>query len=111
MFYFYLTLFAGCTLEAILQTRHRGCQSWIQVAFVALFMGAGFFYIVIQAVLIVVSLFKISTGTVGGWVVTARKAQKSKLEGKHISSSNVVTSEAHGQGSSHVDAAEPAVQV
>jgi len=78
MFYFYMILFACCMLEAVLQTHHRGFQSWIQVIFVALFMGAGCFYIVFQAVLIIVSLFKISTGTVGGWAVTARKAQQQK---------------------------------
>lgn len=76
MFYFYLTLVAGCILEAACQTHHRRFQSWIQVIFVALFMAAGFFYILFQAVLIAVSLFKISTGTVGGWVVTARNVQK-----------------------------------
>jgi len=76
MFYFYLTLVAGCILEAACQTHHRRFQSWIQVIFVAIFMAAGFFYILFQAVLITVSLFKISTGTVGGWVVTARNVQK-----------------------------------
>jgi cellulose synthase/poly-beta-1,6-N-acetylglucosamine synthase-like glycosyltransferase len=74
MFYFYIILVISCTLESIFQTHHRGCQSWIQVLFVGLFMGVGFFYIVFQAGLIIVSLFKIGTGTVGGWVVTARKA-------------------------------------
>merc|ERR1712080_755929 len=74
MFYFYLTLLVGCTLEAICQTRHRGLQSWIQVPFVTFFMFAGCVYIVFQALLIVVSMFKICTGRVGGWVVTARKA-------------------------------------
>lgn len=75
MFYFYLFLIIGSVLEAVIQTHHRGCQSWIQVLFVAIFMGAGFFYIIFQALLIIISMFKISTGTVGGWVVTARKAQ------------------------------------
>jgi len=80
MFYFYMILFASSVLEAVFQTRHRGCQSWIQVIFVALFMGAGCFYIVFQALLIAVSLFRISTGTVGGWVVTARKTQKNAAQ-------------------------------
>jgi cellulose synthase/poly-beta-1,6-N-acetylglucosamine synthase-like glycosyltransferase len=80
MFYFYITLLVSCTLEAIFQTHHRGCQSWIQVLFVALFMFAGCLYIIFQASLIVVSLFKIGTGTVGGWVVTARKAQTPVVE-------------------------------
>jgi cellulose synthase/poly-beta-1,6-N-acetylglucosamine synthase-like glycosyltransferase len=75
MFYFYMMLFASCVLEAMFQTRHRGWQSWIQVIFVGIFMGAGFVYIIFQAILITMSLFKIGTGTVGGWVVTARKAQ------------------------------------
>jgi len=76
MSYFYTLLFVSCVLEAVFQTRHRGCQSWIQVIFVALFVGFGWAYICTQALLIVVSMFKIGTGTVGGWVVTARKAQK-----------------------------------
>jgi len=55
------------------------------VIFVALFMGAGCFYIVFQAVLIIVSLFKISTGTVGGWAVTARKApQQQQAKSKQL---------------------------
>jgi len=80
MFYFYLTLVGGCVIEAVFQTHHRGKKSWIQVIFVAIFMAAGFFYILIQAMLITVSLFKISTGTVGGWVVTARSAKKTESE-------------------------------
>jgi len=77
MFYFFLTLVVGGTLEAIFQTHHRGLQSWMQVPFVTLFMVAGCVYIVLQTLLVVVSLFKISTGRVGGWVVTARNTQKS----------------------------------
>jgi len=80
MFYFYMILFASCVLEAVFQIRHRGLQSCIQVIFVALFMGVGFLYLIFQALLITVSLFKISTGRVGGWVVTARKAQKPAKE-------------------------------
>jgi len=76
MSYFYTLLFVCCVLEAVFQTHHRGCQSWIQVIFVALFMGFGWAYVCIQALLIIVSLLKIGTGTVGGWAVTARKAQK-----------------------------------
>jgi len=79
MFYFFMMLCASCVIEAMFQTRHRGCQSWIQVIFVAAFMGLGWLYIIFQAVLIIMSLFKIATGTVGGWVVTARKAQNSTL--------------------------------
>jgi cellulose synthase/poly-beta-1,6-N-acetylglucosamine synthase-like glycosyltransferase len=82
MFYFYITMVASCILEAIFQTRHRGCQSWIQVIFVAIFMAAGFFYIIIQALLITVSMFKINSGTVGGWVVTARSKQQPALQMK-----------------------------
>jgi cellulose synthase/poly-beta-1,6-N-acetylglucosamine synthase-like glycosyltransferase len=82
MFYFFLILFLGCVLEAAFQTHHRRCQSWIQVIFVALFMGVGCLYIVFQACLICVSLFRIGTGTVGGWVVTARKTQKPKEQVK-----------------------------
>jgi len=76
MFYCYIALGASCILEAMLQTRHRGAQSWIQVLFVALFMFLGCLYIIFQATLICFSMFKIYTGTVGGWVVTARNVQK-----------------------------------
>jgi len=69
-----------------------------------MFMGAGFLYIVFQAILIVVSLYKISTGTVGGWVVTARKAQKFKPTVQEPTSGDMVTA-------AHTDAAEPYVQV
>jgi cellulose synthase/poly-beta-1,6-N-acetylglucosamine synthase-like glycosyltransferase len=79
MFYFFLILFLGCMLEAAFQTHHRGCQSWIQVIFVCFFMGVGAFYIIFQAYLIIVSLFRIGTGTVGGWVVTARKAHATNV--------------------------------
>jgi cellulose synthase/poly-beta-1,6-N-acetylglucosamine synthase-like glycosyltransferase len=94
MLYFYLMLLTGCTLEAILQTHHRGCQSWIQVLFVAIFMGAGFFYVLFQALLIAVSLFRISTGTVGGWTVTARSVQKPKAQPQHSSTTHVAASSA-----------------
>jgi cellulose synthase/poly-beta-1,6-N-acetylglucosamine synthase-like glycosyltransferase len=82
MFYFYLMIFCGSTLEALMQMGHRGCQSIIQVFFVALFMVAGAFYVVFQTCLIIVSLFKIRTGTVGGWVVTARNSQKQKAQAR-----------------------------
>lgn len=76
MFYCYICLLVSCTLEAIFQTHHRGCQSWIQVIFVVLFMTVGCLYMIFQALLICISLFRIGTGTVGGWAITARKAQK-----------------------------------
>jgi len=72
--------FSGCgpwffaTLEAILQVKHRGRQSCIQVFFVFLvaspFGFASFFLFNLaqQAV----SCYKISTGKVDGWEVTAR---------------------------------------
>jgi len=82
MFYFYLSLVVACTLEAIFQTHHRGFQSCIQVIFVGFFMFAGCAYILFQALLIIVSLFKITTGRVGGWAVTARskKAAEKSIE-------------------------------
>jgi cellulose synthase/poly-beta-1,6-N-acetylglucosamine synthase-like glycosyltransferase len=64
-----------CTVaEAVLQTHHRkkGCQSWKQVFFVLLFMIFGSVYVLILSCLLLISLLKISRGTVGGWVVTAR---------------------------------------
>jgi cellulose synthase/poly-beta-1,6-N-acetylglucosamine synthase-like glycosyltransferase len=84
LFYFYLILFLSSTVEAMLQTHHRGYQSWIQVTFVALFMGFGWLYIVFQASLIMVSFVRIGTGTVGGWIVTARKVQKSKADLQNV---------------------------
>jgi hypothetical protein len=76
MLYFYITLAVSCTLEAVFQVRHRGRQSCIQVFFVTLFMLAAFVYVLFQALLIAVSMYKICTGTVGGWAVTARNVQK-----------------------------------
>jgi cellulose synthase/poly-beta-1,6-N-acetylglucosamine synthase-like glycosyltransferase len=80
LFYFSLVLVVGCFVEAMFQVHHRGAQSLIQALFVALFMGAGVLYIAFQGCLIVVSLFKIGTGTVGGWTVTARRDQKPKVQ-------------------------------
>merc|ERR1712061_594693 len=95
----YAIFLAGCFLEAIFQTHHRGSQSWIQVLFVARFMSAGFCYMIIQALMIILSLFKIATGTVGGWVVTARKApdasakmQKQVVEDEEAPTGKAVTS-------------------
>merc|ERR1712228_785094 len=78
MFYFYLSIVVSCALEAIFQIHHRGMQSFIQVFFVGFFMFAGAAYILFQAFLIIVSLFKIATGRVGGWAVTARGKQDPK---------------------------------
>jgi cellulose synthase/poly-beta-1,6-N-acetylglucosamine synthase-like glycosyltransferase len=86
MFYFYLSLVISCTMEAIFQIRHRGVQSFIQVFFVGVFMFAGCAYILFQALLIIVSLFKIGTGRVGGWAITAR--------GKSSSSANKMLAKA-----------------
>lgn len=76
----HVCFFSGCgpwffsTVEAICQTQHRGRQSWIQVFFVFLvsspFGFAAFFaFNFLQQI---VSCFKICTGTVSGWEVTAR---------------------------------------
>merc|ERR1712146_63593 len=86
MFYFYLSLVISCTLEAIFQIHHRGLQSFIQVFFVGLFMFCGCAYILFQALLIIVSLFKIGTGRVGGWAITVR--------GKSSSSANKMLAKA-----------------
>lgn len=84
LFYFYLTMLAGSTLEAMFQTHHRGLQSWLQVPFVMFFMWAGCVYVLFQFLLIQVSLFRIFTGRVGGWVVTKR-AGKTSAEAEGIS--------------------------
>jgi hypothetical protein len=70
--YLYFMLVTCCVFEACYQTEHRGLQSWLQVISVFVFMLAGPCNMFLQAMLIVVSLFKISTGTVRGWAVTAR---------------------------------------
>jgi cellulose synthase/poly-beta-1,6-N-acetylglucosamine synthase-like glycosyltransferase len=86
MFYFYLAIAAGCTLEAIFQIHHRGWQSALQVIFVFIFMFGICLYVIFQLVLILVSLFKIATGTVGGWAVTVRSVQKSSTQAQQSSS-------------------------
>merc|ERR1711988_208500 len=111
MFYFYVTLVLCVTCEAIFQIGHRGSQSIIQVFFVAIFMAAGCFYILFQAGLIVVSLFKIATGRVGGWVVTARgKQQTSTAAGdKNAEAMKIEAPEvAESKDSQHVEGEEDA---
>merc|ERR1711972_738608 len=79
-----LCFVAGCvpwlcaTLEAIVRIPHRGWQGLIQVFFVFLvaspFGFAAFF--VLSFLLQVTSCFKLCTGRVSGWEVTARGPAK-----------------------------------
>jgi cellulose synthase/poly-beta-1,6-N-acetylglucosamine synthase-like glycosyltransferase len=76
---FMLVAFFSCViLEAICQTRHRGRQSWIQVFFVLLFLILGHFFVLFNAILISVSLWRNFTGALGTWTVTARSHSGSK---------------------------------
>merc|ERR1712159_609088 len=68
-------LFCGI-VEALFQVHHRGMQSFIQVFFVGLFALLAPGYILFQAYLIAISLFRIATGRDGGWVVTVRTGKK-----------------------------------
>jgi cellulose synthase/poly-beta-1,6-N-acetylglucosamine synthase-like glycosyltransferase len=68
-------LFCGIA-EALFQVHHRGMQSFIQVFFVGLFALLAPGYILFQAYLIAISLFRIATGRDGGWVVTVRTGKK-----------------------------------
>jgi len=86
--------FAGCgpwlfaTLEAIIRISDRGCQGAIQAFFVFLvaspFGFAAFF--VLSFFLQVTSCFKICTGNVKGWEVTARGPAKPTASGSAPSS-------------------------
>lgn len=82
--YFFIILILLALTEATLQTHHRGCQSWIQVIFVVIFLLLGPLYVIFQALLIVTSMFKIATGTVGGWYVTTRSKATDTQPEKHF---------------------------
>lgn len=70
------------TIEAMLQAGHRGCQSWIQVIFVAFVASPlGFMAFFIYTLFLqLVSCFKVLTNNVGGWEVTKRGAIAVDLE-------------------------------
>jgi cellulose synthase/poly-beta-1,6-N-acetylglucosamine synthase-like glycosyltransferase len=65
-----------CTSEAILQVRHRGRQSWLQIVFVMIFLLLGPAFVLFNATLIGVSIWRNCTGTIGSWAVTSRGPQK-----------------------------------
>merc|ERR1711972_664365 len=92
-----LCFVAGCvpwlcaTLEAIVRIPHRGWQGLIQVFFVFLvaspFGFAAFF--VLNFLLQVTSCFKLCTGRVSGWEVTARGPSKPAAADSKSSSRNL----------------------
>jgi len=73
---YYVILAVCCMVESICQVQHRGYQSWIQVLFVAGYLCLNSQILMIQIALVSISMFKISTGRVGGWAVTTRSSSK-----------------------------------
>lgn len=69
----FLLFAASIFMEAVCQSDHRGVQSWIQVIFVVLYLSTGFLMAAFQAGLTILSLYKITSGNIGGWAVTERK--------------------------------------
>merc|ERR1719253_170516 len=67
-----ITIAFCCLSEAMFQTHHRGLQSWIQVIAVVAFVLVMPVHVFANTCMIVVSLWRITTGTVGGWAVTTR---------------------------------------
>lgn len=64
-----------CILEAIFQSQHRGWQSLTHVFYVAVYLSLSAPCVALQTILVCVSLFKVTTGRVGTWVVTARSTK------------------------------------
>lgn len=68
----YLAIVVCCAVEALCQAHHRGRQSRVQVIFVLGYLLLSSPNAALQTILVMVSMWRIATGKVGGWVVTAR---------------------------------------
>jgi len=68
----YVAIVACCAAEALCQVHHRGRQSQVQVFFVLGYLLLSSPCAALQTILVTVSMWRIATGKVGGWVVTAR---------------------------------------